>query len=66
MTNAPITADQAAIVATEAAQFMAKKAGVSVETILQQIAEGNENVVRYFVQLLAIGGNEAAKINQAA
>ena len=66
MTTAQITTRQAEIIAAEAIEFMAKKAGVSSEVILQQMAEGNANVVRYFVDLLEIGGQKAAEINQAA
>ena len=64
--NAQITTRQAEIIAAEAIEFMAKKAGVNAEVIMQQLAEGNANVVRYFVDLLEIGGQKAAEINQAA
>lgn len=56
-----ITAQQAEIIATEAVQFMAKKAGVDTSEILAALAAGQANVVNYFVELLEIGGRQVAK-----
>lgn len=56
-----ITTQQAEIIATEAVQFMAKKAGVSTSEILSALAAGQANVVNYFVELLEIGGRQAAQ-----
>lgn len=56
-----ITTQQAEIIATEAVQFMAKKAGVSTSEILAALAAGQANVVSYFVELLEIGGRQVAQ-----
>lgn len=56
-----ITTQQAEIIATEAVQFMAKKAGVSTSEILAALASGQANVVSYFVELLEIGGRQVAQ-----
>lgn len=56
-----ITPRQAEIIATEAVEFMAKKAGVSTSEILAALAAGQDNVVNYFVELLEIGGRQVAQ-----
>lgn len=56
-----ITTQQAEIIATEAVQFMANKAGVSNSEILTALAAGEVNVVNYFVELLEIGGRQVAQ-----
>lgn len=56
-----ITTQQAEIIATEAVQFMANKAGVSTSEILAALAAGEVNVVNYFVDLLEIGGRQVAQ-----
>lgn len=56
-----ITTNQAEIIATEAVEFMAKKAGVSTSEILAALADGQANVVSYFVELLEIGGRQVAQ-----
>ena len=56
-----ITTQQAEIIATEAVQFMAKKAGVSTSEILAALADGQASVVNYFVELLEIGGSQVAQ-----
>lgn len=56
-----ITTQQAEIIATEAVQFMAKKAGVSTSEIMGALASGQVDVVNYFVELLEIGGRQVAQ-----
>lgn len=53
---------QAKIIAQEALEFMAKKAGVEVSEILAAMQAGEEKVINYFVQLLEIGGRQVAKM----
>lgn len=56
-----ITTNQAEIIATEAVEFMAKKAGVSSSEIMAALAAGQPNVVSYFVELLEIGGRQVSQ-----
>ena len=56
-----ITTRQAEIIATEAVEFMAKKAGVSSSEIMDALADGQPNVVSYFVELLEIGGRQVSQ-----
>lgn len=56
-----ITTRQAEIIATEAVEFMAKKAGVSSSEIMDALAAGQQNVVSYFVELLEIGGRQVSQ-----
>lgn len=56
-----ITTRQAEIIATEAVEFMAKKAGVSSSEIMDALTAGQPNVVSYFVELLEIGGRQVSQ-----
>lgn len=56
-----ITKQQAEIIAAEAIKFMAQKAGVSTSEIMAALADGQANVVNYFVELLEIGGRQVAQ-----
>lgn len=58
-----ITQRQAQIVAAYAIEFMAEKAGMTCEQIKEALNNGHAATVNYFVELLEIGGREAAKCN---
>lgn len=53
--------NKAIIVADEALEFMAKKAGISRKEIVKAIDDGHEATCKYFAQLCAIGMLEAVK-----